>query len=285
LAEDSGLAGSGHPYPLKEELIVPAASRELEFALELARLGGRIAMGHFRDDPKSQQKDDGSWVTEADWAVEAQIRLRIARTWPDHNILGEEEGLTAAGGGDPRPGAPTWIVDPIDGTNNYMAGIPVWATLVGLQVDGHMVVGVANAPALDELYDGGVGLGARMNGTSIAVDPVTELSKATVLYASYSSFVEAGLAEQFTALAQESYRTRGFGDFWGHMLVARGAAHAMIEPALRTWDFAPLEPIVAEAGGRQTTIGGNPLADEGSVVTTCGPIHDDVLAILGAGIR
>lgn len=254
---------------------------QLEFAHAVALLGGRIAMRHFRDDPKSEQKADGTWVTEADWAVEAQIRLRIARSWPDHNILGEEEGLTAAGGGEPRPGAPTWIVDPIDGTNNYMAGIPVWATLVGLQVDGRMVVGVANAPALSECYEGGVDLGARMNGTPIAVDPVTELSKATVLYASYSSFVDAGLAEQFTALARNSSRTRGFGDFWGHMLVARGAAHAMIEPELRTWDFAPLEAILAEAGGRQTTIAGGPLEDKGSVITTCGSIHDEVLAILG----
>jgi histidinol-phosphatase len=265
-------------------IVTPSVSTELEFARELALLGGRIAMGHFRRDPKSEKKADGTWVTEADWAVEAQIRLRIARAFPDHNILGEEEGLTAAGGGKPHDGAPTWIIDPIDGTNNYMAGIPVWATLVGLQVDGANVVGVANAPALDELYEGALGSGARMNGESISVDPVDDLSRATVLYASYSSFVEAGLAEEFTTLAAKSYRTRGFGDFWGHMLVARGAAHAMIEPELRTWDFAPLEAIVAEAGGRQTTIEGGALEDRRSVITTCGPIHDEVLRLLrGAG--
>ena len=93
-------------------------STELEFALDTARRGGRIAMAHFGRDPEARKKDDGSWVTEADWAVESQIRLRIARTFPDHNILGEEEGLTAAGGGEPHADAPTWIVDPIDGTNN-----------------------------------------------------------------------------------------------------------------------------------------------------------------------
>ncbi|MDQ3877923.1 MAG: hypothetical protein M3290_06200, partial [Actinomycetota bacterium] len=108
----------------------------LDAAIELARLGGRVAMGHFGKGPDARTKADGTWVTEADWAAEAQIRLRIARTFPDHNVLGEEEGLTAAGGGSPVEGAPCWIVDPIDGTNNFMAGIPIWATLVALRMEG-----------------------------------------------------------------------------------------------------------------------------------------------------
>lgn len=254
-------------------------SDELGFARDLAELGGRLALGHFRRDPASKRKADGTWVTEADWAVEAQIRLRIARTFPEHNVLGEEEGLTAAGGGPPSPNAPTWVIDPIDGTNNYIAGIPVWATLVGLQVEGASVLGVANAPALNELYDAAVGQGARMNGDVVHVDPVDDLARATVLYASYSSFQEAGLGEAFDALARASWRTRGFGDFWGHMLVARGAAHVMVEPELRTWDFAPLETIVTEAGGRQSTLDSAPLADGKSVLTTCGTIHDEVLKL------
>jgi histidinol-phosphatase len=236
-------------------------------------------MGHFRRDPESKKKDDGTWVTEADWAVEAQIRLRIARTFPDHNILGEEEGLTQAGGGTPVEGAPTWVLDPIDGTNNYIAGIPIWATLIGLDVDGRAVLGVAHAPALDETYDAAIGSGARLNREAIEVDPVSSLSDATVLYASFSSFVEQGLGGAFADLAARSYRTRGFGDFWGHMLVARGAAHAMVEPKLRTWDFRPLEVIVSEAGGRQTTLTGGPLEDHSSVLTTCGSIHDEVLEV------
>ena len=236
-------------------------------------------MGHYRHDPESKKKDDGTWVTEADWAVEAQIRLRIARTFPDHNVLGEEEGLTRSGGGAPEDGAPTWVIDPIDGTNNYMAGIPIWATLVGLEVDGRPVLGVAHAPALGETYDAAEGAGARMNDEPISVDPVDDLSHATVLYASFSSFVEQSLGEPFRRLAERSYRTRGFGDFWGHMLVARGAAHAMVEPELRTWDFAPLQTIVAEAGGRQTTLEGGPLRDRESVLTTCGPIHDEIVRL------
>ena len=160
-----------------------------------------------------------------------------------------------------------------------MSGIPVWATLVGLEIDGRPVVGVAHAPALHETYDAAVGEGARMNGDAISVDPVDELARATVLYASYSSFVEKDLDEPFQQLAARSFRTRGFGDFWGHMLVARGAAHAMLEPELRTWDFLPLQTIVAEAGGRQTTLDGTPPRDRASILTTNGAIHDEILAL------
>jgi histidinol-phosphatase len=218
-------------------------------------------------------------VTEADWAVEAQVRLRIARAFPGHNVLGEEEGLTAAGGGPPVDGAPTWIVDPIDGTNNYMAGIPIWATLVALAVEGRPVVGVAHAPALDETYDAATGAGARCNGAAIAVDGTAELGDATVLFASIESWRAAGRAGAFEALTRSAARTRGLGDFWGHVLVARGAAHVMVEPELSVWDVAALQPIVAEAGGRLTGLDGKPWT-EGVCVTTNGPLHDEVLALL-----
>lgn len=269
-------------YQTKGPAVPASYSDELGFARELAELGGRLALGHFRRDPESKRKADGTWVTEADWAVEAQIRLRIARTFPEHNVLGEEEGLTAAGGGPPSPNAPTWVIDPIDGTNNYIAGIPVWATLVGLQVEGASVLGVANAPALNELYDAAVGQGARMNGDVVHVDPVDDLARATVLYASYSSFQEAGLGEAFDALARASWRTRGFGDFWGHMLVARGAAHIMVETDVALWDVAALEPIVTEAGGRISRLDGTPWREAGSCLTTCGSLHDEVLGLVAA---
>lgn len=236
-------------------------------------------MGHFKKDPSVQKKKDGTWVSEADWAVEAQIRLRIARTFPDHNILGEEEGLSAAGGGPPVPGAPTWIVDPIDGTNNYIAGIPVWATLVALRFEERNVVGAVCAPALDEIYDGALGAGARMNGEEIRVDPVTDLAEATVVAPGVKEFSEAGLAGFYAKLMHRSWRSRGFADFWGHMLVARGAAHVMVEPVLSVWDIAALEPIVSEAGGRMTTVDGAIWTDQGSCLTTNGALHDDVLAL------
>src|ERR687896_647203 len=129
-----------------------ACERELTFALEIAQRAGTTAMRKFRRDIASNQKADGTWVTEADCAVESELRSLIVRDFPDHNILGEEEGLTAAGGGTAIRGAPTWILDPIDGTNNYMAGIPIWATLIALRIEHDIVLGICHAPALSETY-------------------------------------------------------------------------------------------------------------------------------------
>jgi histidinol-phosphatase len=254
-------------------------SDALSFALELARLGGRIALDHYLRDPATKTKADGTLVSEADWAVEAQIRLRIARTFPDHNVLGEEEGLTAAGGGPPKPEAPTWIIDPIDGTNNYLAGIPIWATLVGFQIEGSYSAGVAHAPALQETYEGAIGLGSRLNGTTIKVDAIDKLEDATVLFADVRSFADGEQKEFFEALTTPARRTRGLGDFWGHMLVAKGAAHVMLEPDLFVWDVAALAPIVAEAGGKLTHFDGSDWSERGSALTTCGSLHDEVVAL------
>lgn len=237
-------------------------------------------MAHFGRDPEARKKDDGSWVTEADWAVESQIRLRIARTFPDHNVLGEEEGLTAAGGGDPYADASTWIIDPIDGTNNYMRGIPIWATLLALRVDGETVVGVVHAPALDETYDAATNLGARLNGDPIHVDPVSSLDEAMFVFADAQSFVDYGISGVFDELRSKTYRNRGFGDFWGHMLVARGAAHIMIEPSLNVWDVAALQPIVAEAGGRLSRFDGGDWIDGGGCLTTNGVLHAQLQELL-----
>lgn len=251
---------------------------ELEFARDLALLGGEVASGHFRRGPEARRKPDGSWVTQGDWEAEAQIRLRIARTFPEHNVIGEEEGLTRAGGGDPVEDAPTWVIDPIDGTANYVSGIPLWATLVGFMVGGECVVGVAHAPAMGETYEAAKGSGARMNREPIHVDGVASFGDATVLSTGYESFVAHGIASFFADVVSKAARSRGFGDFWGHMLVARGAAHVMLEPILNVWDYAALVPIVEEAGGRTTTLEGGPLSDGSSCVTTNGALHEAVLA-------
>ncbi|MDP9227282.1 MAG: histidinol phosphatase [Actinomycetota bacterium] len=258
---------------------MPGYSTELAAAREFALLGGRIALRHYRKDPQRERKADGTWVTEADWAVEAQIRLRIARTFPDHNVLGEEEGLTAAGGGAPRADAPTWIIDPIDGTTNYIAGIPVWATLVGLQVGKRSVVGVCHAPALGETYQAAIGLGAQCNDEAISVDPQSRLEEATVIFGAAEAFKDHGLAAFFEDLIRAGGRSRGFGDFWGHMLVARGAAHVMVEPRLAVWDVAALEPIVSEAGGKLSRLDGSRWSPNSSCLTTNGALHDRVGAL------
>ena len=252
-------------------------SAALSFALEAAERGGRVAMKHFGKHPPPKQKADGTWVTEADVAVEAQLRLLIARSWPDHNILGEEEGLSAAGGGPPTEGAPTWILDPIDGTHNYMNGIPIWATLIGLRVDEAFTVGVCHAPALGETYDGAVGLGARMNGTRIEARRTDSLETATVLHGDIKSFSKRSQQDFLDAMVEHSWRTRGLSDFWGHMLVARGAADVMVEPELNVWDYAALVPIVTEAGARMTRFDGSDLEDPGSCLTAGAGVHEEVL--------
>ena len=142
---------------------------DLALAKELAALGGAEALARFRRIPPPTQKRDGSWVTEADLAAEAAIRERLAEARPDDDVLGEEGGHTAATGGPARPGARTWVIDPIDSTHSYMVGIPLWATLVGLRVDGRAVLGVCHVPALGETYDAADGAGARMNGEPVAV--------------------------------------------------------------------------------------------------------------------
>ncbi|HYY44298.1 MAG TPA: inositol monophosphatase family protein [Actinomycetota bacterium] len=260
--------------------MIPDYVTELRFARELAALGAKLAMGHFRRDPEVKQKRDGTWVTEADWKVEAQIRLRIARTFPEHNVLGEEEGLTASGGGEPVAGCPTWVVDPIDGTNNFIAGIPIWATLIALRVDGRNVVGAVNAPAIDEAYEAARGAGARFNGDAISVDDVDELSDATVVSTGIESFMQHGLGEFYEDLATRSYRTRGFADFWGHALVARGAAHVMVESQLHVWDVAPLQVIVEEAGGTLTHLDGREWRDYGSCLSCVPSLHGQVVELM-----
>ena len=256
---------------------MPTHAEDLAIALELAQVGAEVAMSYYRKDPSAERKRDGTWVTEADRAAEKAIRRRVAELRPDDDVLGEEEGLASVGGGSTR--GRTWVIDPIDGTNNYIAGIPIWATLVGLRIGDDAVVGVAHAPALGETYDGALGAGARLNGIPIAVDPIESLEDATIVHASLRSFEEERFSALLKALAHRAARTRGFGDFWGHVLVARGAAHVMVEPRLAPWDVIPLVPIVAEAGGRITHLDGSDWRVEGSCLTTCGTLHEEVVSL------
>jgi histidinol-phosphatase len=258
---------------------MPDYTAELQFALQVAQLGGAVAMEHYHGTPERTRKRDGSWVTEADLAAEATIREHIGSARPDHNILGEEGGLTSGSGDDPVEGAPTWIVDPIDGTHNFMSEIPTWATLVALRVDDRSVVGVAHAPALNETYDAAAGLGARFNGHRMMVDDLDSLDRATVFLGGDKAFLGHDLEELHEQLVRQSWRTRGFGDFWGHVLVARGAGHVMLEPEVSLWDVAALEIIVAEAGGRLTHADGSTFSGEGSCLTTNGVLHDQIVAM------
>jgi len=255
---------------------------DLALAKELAAIGGGEALERFRRIPPPTRKLDGSWVTEADLAAEAAIRERLAEARPDDDVLGEEGGHTAAIGGPARPGARTWVIDPIDSTHSYMVGIPLWATLVGLRVDDRAVLGVCHVPAIGETYEAADGAGARMNGEPIAVRE-TPLDEAVGTSPGLRSMTRYGRFELYRRLADGCWRDRSLGDFWGHMLVARGAAQVMVEPIVAVWDYLPLQPIVREAGGTMTQIDGSPLVHDGSCLTTCGgAMHAAVLEMAAA---
>ena len=247
---------------------------DLAFALELADLADAISLERFQaDDLVVETKPDLSPVTEVDRAVEQALRKRIAEARPGHGVVGEELGAEERG--DAR-----WILDPIDGTKNYVRGIPVFGTLIALQRDGVVVVGVVSAPALRRRWWAARGAGAFAGGRPIRVSRVAELGDAVLAYSSLGSWQEHGLGERFTALARRCWRTRGFGDFWSHMLVAEGAADVATELEVSVWDLAPLQVIVEEAGGRFTDLSGVARPDGGSAVTSNGLLHDRVLEIL-----
>ncbi len=248
---------------------------ELAFANELADAAAEIALEVFARGFEVRTKPDLSPVTEADLAIEARLRELLADRFPDDAVLGEEGGLHGA----PDAGR-TWVLDPIDGTKNFASRIQIWATLIALTIDGEPVLGLASAPAIGERYQAVTGSGATLNGRAIRASAVADLAQATVCASGIHSFVDTPLEASFLGIARRAYRARGFGDFWGHMLVARGSAEAMIEPELRVWDWAAVAVIAREAGARVTTFDGSPLADGSSVLTTNGLLHDELVAQL-----
>jgi histidinol-phosphatase len=250
--------------------------RELAFAHSVADRAAEIAMGFYRGGFEVRQKPDSTPVTEADLAVEAMVRERIAEEFPGDAVLGEEAGRSGSGGR-------VWVIDPIDGTKNFAAGIQIWATLLALVVDDDPVVGVVGAPALDERYGAAAGAGAMLNGERIRVSDRSSLKEALVSFAGMGDWRTGPFGAGFDALTTAAGRTRGFGDFWGHVLVARGAADVMIEESLATWDWAALAAVVREAGGRMTQLDGSPLAHGGSVLTTNGVLHDEVVSLFTGG--
>jgi histidinol-phosphatase len=247
---------------------------DLAFALELADLADAVTSERFlAADLVVETKPDSTPVTEADRAVELLLRKRIGEERPGHGIVGEEFGAD-------QPGGARWILDPIDGTKNFLRGVPVWATLIALERAGRVEVGVASAPALHRRWWAARGEGAFANGRRIRVSRVAELADAALSHSSIGLWDEHGLGEQFLTLARACWRTRGFGDFWSHMLVAEGAVDLAVEPEVQLWDLAVPQVIVEEAGGRFTDLGGTPTPAGGSAVSSNGLLHDSVLATL-----
>jgi histidinol-phosphatase len=249
---------------------------DLALALELCDVADAITTARFRaHDLRVDTKPDLTPVSEADHAVEVAIRERLSRDRPGDAVLGEELGLT----GDATR---LWIVDPIDGTKSYVRGVPVWATLLALEADSELVVGVVSAPALGRRWWASRGDGAYADGEPIHVSDVRALEDAQLCFANFRDWEPSGLGTAMLALATRVWRAVGFGDFWGHMLVAEGAADVMVEPELALWDVAALRPIVEEAGGRCSDLHGAAALGPGGCVTTNGRLHGDVLSALAA---
>ena len=242
---------------------------DLAFALELADAADALSLPRFRArDLVVETKRDLTPVTETDHAVEAELRRLLAERRPADGVLGEEEGETAGDGAAGR-----WILDPIDGTRNYSRGIPVWATLIALERDGRIEVGVVSAPALGRRWWAARGEGAwRDDGERLGVSAVDRLEDATVLVA---------LDRPVQTAAFGAWHLRGFGDFWAHMLVAEGAADVAVDAiGVSVWDLAAPLVIVEEAGGRFTDAAGVARADGGTAVATNGLLHELALSTL-----
>ena len=252
-------------------------SPELALGLELADLADAIALPRFRaTDLVVTTKPDLTPVSEADQAVERAIRERVAAVRPDMAVLGEEEGEEPV----PESGW-RWVLDPIDATANYVRGVPIWATLLGLEHHGRLVAGVVSAPALGRRWWAERGGGAWCDGQPIRVSQVGALEDAHLAFAGAGRWAREGKGEAFLDLLGRSWRARGFGDFWMHLLVAEGAVDAAFEPIVAYYDVAAVQVIVEEAGGRFTDLAGRPRADGGSAVSSNGLLHDAVLAAIG----
>ncbi len=235
-----------------------------------------LAREHFRRDLQIDTKPDRTFVTQADTAIERRIRELLASAFPDHGLVGEEYG-TEAGDASVR-----WYIDPIDGTHNFIRGVPLFGTLLAVERDGELQAAVLSAPALDERWWAHRGGGAwarhgRLRPVRIEVSGVSVLGDAQILYGSRRDLVASGQVPGFDGLLQDVWRERGFGDFWGYALVAEGAGEAMIEVDLKTWDAAAPTVLIEEAGGRVTDFEGRRAIDSGSIVASNGRLHATIL--------
>ncbi|RBP66322.1 histidinol-phosphate phosphatase [Brevibacterium sanguinis] len=253
---------------------------DLELALDLADLADSLSCRHFfAQDFTVETKPDLTPVTECDRAVEAAIMDRLSRDRPDDSVLGEEFG---SHGTSPR----RWIVDPIDGTKNFVRGVPVWATLISLYDGEEPVLGVVSAPALGRRWWAQSGQGAHVAALDqapkrIHVSEVESLSDASLSYASLSGWRDLGVLDRFLDLCASTWRTRGYGDFYSYMLLAEGAVDIACEPELALYDMGALVPIVVEAGGTFTNTAGTPGPFGGNAVATNSRLHSATLDALG----
>jgi myo-inositol-1(or 4)-monophosphatase len=254
----------------------------LDFAIDAAWQAGRLTLQYFQstfptslDKYEVQWKEDNSPVTVADKGAEQLLRRLIEQKYPHHAIVGEEFGEKHQEEATFR-----WIVDPIDGTRSFIRGVPIYAVLVGLEVEGQMVVGVANFPALNEMVAAGKGLGCRWNGRLCRVSTVDRLDQSLLSFTDQANFANYGRGEAWEGLIAASQTQRGWGDAYGHALVATGRAEAMFDPIVEVWDCAAIKPIVEEAGGTFTDWKGKPTIYGHEAISTNGRVLEQILEIV-----
>jgi histidinol-phosphatase len=254
------------------------ARARYELAVAAAQRAGRAALSHFDAAVTVEWKADHSPVTVADREAEAMLRRELLGAFPDDGFLGEESG------DHPGPSGYRWVIDPIDGTRSFVRGIPLWATLVGLEYQGEAVAGVAVLPALGgTTYRALRGDGAYRDDRRIHVSDEPKLSESILFYSNLGYFARASKRDRFLRLAEAVQRERGFGDFYGFVLVAQGSGELMVEEGVHIWDVAGLKVIVEEAGGRFTDWDGHPTIHRPDVVASNGKVHDAALRVLNGG--
>jgi histidinol-phosphatase len=255
-------------------------AEDLDLALALAARADAITAARFGAlDLRIEHKPDLTPVTDADEAVEADLRDVLARQRPHDAVLGEEQG------GTPVFEGRQWVIDPIDGTKNFVRGVPFWASLIALLEDGVPTVGVVSAPALNRRWWAGRGLGSYASvgegaPRRLSVSAVPDLDSASLSFSSLSGWADRGLRGNFIGLTDAVWRVRGFGDFFSYCLVAEGAVDIAAEPEVKLWDLAPLDVLIREAGGTFTNLEGAPGPHGGSAVATNGRLHSAVLTAL-----
>jgi len=253
------------------------APADLAFAHELADVAAEVTLAWFGGRLPVDLKADATPVTEVDRKAERAIRDAIAARFPDDGVLGEEEGSSPGSSGR------RWIVDPVDGTKLYAEGIPLWTTLIALEVDGETVLGVADAPALRARYHACRGEGAWRDGDRLQVSEVDELAASFMVHSGVEEWIGGRRDDRLRDVASRARRTRGLSDAWAHLLVAQGSVEVLLEhEPCQPWDWAATEVIVEEAGGRITTLDGDAPAVGRDLLVSNGRVHDEVLGVLRA---
>jgi histidinol-phosphatase len=245
-----------------------------DLAVDAARKAGGLALSYYESTFEIEHKADKSPVTIADKQAEELIREMVAKAFPTDGFLGEEFGDQFGSSGF------RWVIDPIDGTKSFIRHVPLWATLIGLEYQGEQIGGVAHIPVFGMTYHSLRGAGAYMNERKIRVSSVANLADSLMCYSSINWFAKYGREKSFIELASRTQRQRGYGDFYGFVLVAEGAAELMVEHGVNPWDIAATKAIIEEAGGRFTDWDDNPTIHRPDVVASNAKVHAEALAIL-----